>query len=391
MPKAETTNLINVLTLYFSSIHTHFDHRWIDTLLHVFCALKRTLNQNTKRDFFNKNVVASNQQPAKQMRLFPLPTLPFVLSVILFLLTIMNNQVNSLKHDNGSFLSFGGSSSENTGGGISYSSRTGGAANEISDYKYGSIVKEISMPLTSGGKLPTSKSHSSFGDGPNLGERRSSSFVSFRGGSTAYKPHAAGASVGNGSNHSFGSSPGGVLRRNSSFASYRGGATSTKPASLDVVDGAGPPFGAWIIPALTCAVSYALYNISIKKASNDIDPVLGGVLLQVVAAMMGMIIFFGKSYGNTEGHLVNQSGIIWSIAAGISVGMAEILSFVVSGKGVPATQSIPIIIGGSVLFGTMMGQFFLKEAVSYKGWGGILLISTGIVLIGMEGDPSPGH
>lgn len=320
------------------------------------------------------------------MKLSPL-TLPFV--SVIFIITIMNTNVNSLKHDNGrvdSFLSFGGSSSENTGGGLSYSSQ---AADEISNYKYGSIVKEISMPLTSsGGKLSTSKSHSSFGDGPNLGERRSSSFVSFRGGSTAYKPQM-GASIGYGSNHSFGSSPGGVLRRNSSFASYRGGATASKP-SVDFVNGS-PPFGVWIVPALTCAVSYALYNISIKKASNDIDPVLGGVLLQVVAAMMGMIIFFGKSYGNTEGNLVNQSGVIWSIAAGIAVGMAEILSFIVSGKGVPATQSIPIVVGGSVLFGTLMGQFFLKEVVSYKGWGGIILISSGIVLIGMEGDPSPAH
>jgi transporter family protein len=180
------------------------------------------------------------------------------------------------------------------------------------------------------------------------------------------------------------------------MASFRGGATAAKSAALDDVisaGGSGPPFSIWITPALTCAVSYALYNISIKKASNDIDPVLGGVLLQVVAAVMGMIIFFGKSYGGSEGHhVINQSGVFWSVAAGMSVGMAEILSFIVSGKGVPATQSIPIVIGGSVLFGTLMGQFFLKETVSLQGWGGILLISSGIVVIGMERDRgSSGH
>lgn len=288
-----------------------------------------------------------------------------------------NSPAYSLKQQqNGRVDSFGGS--ENTGGGRSYSSQ----ANKYSDYKYGSIpVTEISM-------IPPSKSYSSFGDGPNMGERRSSSFVSFRGGSTAYKPQE-GASIAS-SNHSFGSSPGGLLRRNSSFASFRGGSTATKP-NLEAAASGGPPFHAWILPALTCAVSYALYNISIKKASDDIDPVLGGVLLQVVAAMMGMIIFFGKSYGSDEAQLMNQSGILWSVAAGMSVGMAEILSFIVSGKGVPATQSIPIVVGGSVLFGTMLGKFFLKEFVSYKGWGGILLISCGIVLIGLEEERSPGH
>lgn len=42
-----------------------------------------------------------------------------------------------------------------------------------------------------------------------------------------------------------------------------------------------PPLIIWIGPALACALAYALYNIFIKKGSASINPVLGGVVLQL--------------------------------------------------------------------------------------------------------------
>jgi uncharacterized membrane protein len=52
--------------------------------------------------------------------------------------------------------------------------------------------------------------------------------------------------------------------------------------------------------------------------------------------------------------------------------------------GVQAMQSIPIIIGGSVLFGTTLGFAVLKEELTYRGWIGVLLIATGIALVGID-------
>jgi drug/metabolite transporter (DMT)-like permease len=68
----------------------------------------------------------------------------------------------------------------------------------------------------------------------------------------------------------------------------------------------------------------------------------------------------------------------------VAVGSAEILSFIISGMGVQAMQSIPIIIGGSVLFGTILGRVWLKEALSVKGWAGVVLIAAGIAFVGMD-------
>ena len=60
------------------------------------------------------------------------------------------------------------------------------------------------------------------------------------------------------------------------------------------------------------------------------------------------------------------------------------------GMGVPAMQSIPVIIGGSVMFGCVIGWIFLGEVLSLRGWFGVLMIAVGIVLVGMESE-GEGH
>jgi len=176
------------------------------------------------------------------------------------------------------------------------------------------------------------------------------------------------------------------LASSSRSLSFRGGGGT----SSGVVSNAntGIPVELWIIPATCCALSYALYNISIKKASNGINPILGGVILQAVAALSGLMIYIGERSLKSESDELElettSSGLVWSVAAGIFVGLAEILSFLVNGKGVPATQSIPVIVGGSVFFGTVLGRLFLGEELSIRGWLGVSLITFGIGLVSME-------
>jgi len=159
-----------------------------------------------------------------------------------------------------------------------------------------------------------------------------------------------------------------------------------------------PPLAVWIGPALACALAYALYNIFIKKGSASINPILGGVILQFVAALLGCLLLGGVVWYNAsmaaqdgfeqdpeEQFLMwDWVGVKWAILAGCAVGAAEMISFCVSGMGVQAMQSIPIIIGGSVMFGTVLGYVALGESLTTRGWTGVLLISIGISLVGMD-------
>lgn len=111
-----------------------------------------------------------------------------------------------------------------------------------------------------------------------------------------------------------------------------------------------------------------------------------GVILQFVAALLGtlligsLMLFADKSF---ELHY-DRNGLIWSVAAGLAVGLAEMLSFCVSGLGVPATKSIPIIIGGSVMFGAVLGLIVLGEKLMLQGWSGIALLVTGVVFVAID-------
>jgi transporter family protein len=92
-------------------------------------------------------------------------------------------------------------------------------------------------------------------------------------------------------------------------------------------------------------------------------------------------MIFGDSDLNHD-----KDGIFWACLAGVAVGLAELLSFGVSGMGVQATQSIPILIGGSVMFGAILGIFMLGETILLQGWMGIVLLVAGIGMVAT--DPS---
>jgi transporter family protein len=153
-----------------------------------------------------------------------------------------------------------------------------------------------------------------------------------------------------------------------------------------ISDMVAPPVAVWIGPALICALMYALYNIFIKKGSASINPILGGVILQFVAATCGtlLLVILTVKEGTEETMQYDKAGVWWAVMAGVAVGAAEILSFIVSGMGVQSMQSIPIIIGGSVLFGTVLGATVLHEVLTYKGWFGVFLIAVGIGLVGTD-------
>ena len=81
-----------------------------------------------------------------------------------------------------------------------------------------------------------------------------------------------------------------------------------------------PPLVIWIGPALICAFCYALYNIFIKKGSATINPILGGVILQFVAALCGSLLmgFVLWKEGGSETLQCDQAGIFWAILAAVS-------------------------------------------------------------------------
>jgi hypothetical protein len=81
-----------------------------------------------------------------------------------------------------------------------------------------------------------------------------------------------------------------------------------------------PALAHWLVPALLCAFAYALYNVFIKKGSASIHPILGGVILQCVAASIGTFLLLTLVYGPAQEEMFyDTSGITYALLAGVSV------------------------------------------------------------------------
>lgn len=136
----------------------------------------------------------------------------------------------------------------------------------------------------------------------------------------------------------------------------------------------------WIALAILTAFFYGVYNFFIKVASGSIHQIVGAVFLQLGAAIVGASVLLFLKLNHTP-LLLSGRGVFYSIVAGVFVGLAEITSFMVFSKGVPASSGIPVIVGGSIIFGALLGMIFLKEVLTPLHYLAIVLVIVGVVLL----------
>ena len=134
-----------------------------------------------------------------------------------------------------------------------------------------------------------------------------------------------------------------------------------------------------VLLAVIISSLYGGYNLFIKLSTEHINHILGAAILQNSSLLVGLPILI---YFQAQGQFikVTKYGIFFSVIAGLLVGLAEILSFYFLEK-VDASQGIPIIIGGSVLAGAILGIIVLHEVMAPLKLTGILLIVFGILMV----------
>ncbi len=136
----------------------------------------------------------------------------------------------------------------------------------------------------------------------------------------------------------------------------------------------------WLPLALLTALCLALYNFFIKLAADHLPPAVGAVVLQLVAAALGTAWLL-KLKLQGQPLALSGRGLGLAALAGLGVGLAEILTFAVFQRGVPASVGTPVIVGGSVLLTAVLGLAVLREGLSGPQVGGLVLIVAGIALL----------
>lgn len=130
------------------------------------------------------------------------------------------------------------------------------------------------------------------------------------------------------------------------------------------------------------AVMFGLYNVFIKLSSDHIQPVLGAVVLQLVAAFIGSGLLY-YLYRAGEALHVSARGVWLAVAAGAAIGLTEILTFMIFSRGVPVAVGNPLIIGGSLIVTTAIGLIALRELLTPLQILAVVLIIAGVGLLAL--------
>jgi bacterial/archaeal transporter family protein len=136
----------------------------------------------------------------------------------------------------------------------------------------------------------------------------------------------------------------------------------------------------WIVWALLAAAFFGAYNFFLKVASGHIHEVAGAVILQVVAALLGLVVLFYLKWKQVPLD-ISAKGISFAVLAGVAVGLAEITSFYLFSRGVAVSSGLPVVLGGSVIVGTAMGMLFLRETISPLQVLAIVMIVAGVAIL----------
>lgn len=126
---------------------------------------------------------------------------------------------------------------------------------------------------------------------------------------------------------------------------------------------------------------FGLYNVFIKISAEDINPILGAVVLQFVAAFLGLALLLVTQVQSGSLPFWTGRGLLLATLAGIAIGLVEVLAFFIYGRGVTVAVGNPLIVGGSLIVTTGIGVLLLRESVSAVQTLAIALIAGGVLLL----------
>lgn len=132
------------------------------------------------------------------------------------------------------------------------------------------------------------------------------------------------------------------------------------------------------------AVMFGLYNVFIKLSADHIQAILGAVVLQFVAAFLGLGLLIYFKYTDQISLQVTPRGVTLAVLAGVAIGLVEILTFIIYARGVDVAVGNPVIVGGSLIVTTGVGWLFLREALNPWQVAAVISIIGGVAMLAWQ-------
>lgn len=142
---------------------------------------------------------------------------------------------------------------------------------------------------------------------------------------------------------------------------------------------------------------YAAYNLLVKVSSDHAGPVSAPPILATISLQLAALtlscLYLLYLYQKGQSVFISLQAIPWAVAAGVCIGAAEIMYFILfrgfEGETViAANRAIPFIVGGTIVITVVVAGLLLGEQLSGLQWLGVALCVAGMLVLGLSAGPA---
>jgi drug/metabolite transporter (DMT)-like permease len=125
---------------------------------------------------------------------------------------------------------------------------------------------------------------------------------------------------------------------------------------------------------------YAVFGLLVSQASKRSDAYLENAIFNGLGALIPLAVYLVLKLRHTQVHTSKQ-GIMYSLLAGVAIAAFSVILAKLFARGGNVAYVLPVIYGGVVVFGSLMGWAFLKEQISPLQLAGIIVTTCGVGMI----------
>ena len=127
-------------------------------------------------------------------------------------------------------------------------------------------------------------------------------------------------------------------------------------------------------------IFYVGFNLSIAQASGNIDARLNAVIANSIATILPLILYTFLVLRRPEQVIkANSHGYLFSVIGGICISIFSVVIVLVFHTGENVSYVIPLIYGGTIMLGSLVGILFFKESINLFSLLGLILITCGVL------------
>jgi multidrug transporter EmrE-like cation transporter len=139
-----------------------------------------------------------------------------------------------------------------------------------------------------------------------------------------------------------------------------------------------------VVPIALAIVAYTLFGAFNAQAGGRIDAALSSAIFNGLAAAIALAVVAVQRLAGPAPVALRPSGVIYSVLAGVAVGVFSIVLIRIYGRGGQLSYVFPTIYGGAIALTAAVGWLVLKDDVTPLRVAGVCVIVAGIGMLALS-------